>query len=84
MLERKGVRMQDIVAGISDIMLDIEYQLKNQIGCQPLPFPGMDSKYTTNNDALDNYSHYYAINYNSYNTSRLGFGFIEFSTGLAS
>lgn len=47
--------MQDIVAGISDIMLDIEYQLKNQIGCQPLPFPGMDSKYTTNNDALDNY-----------------------------
>ena len=38
--------MQDIVAGISDIVLDIEYQLKNQIGCQPLPFPGMDSKYT--------------------------------------
>ncbi|XP_031563354.1 cleavage and polyadenylation specificity factor subunit 4-like [Actinia tenebrosa] len=34
--------MQDIVAGISDIMLDIEFQLKNQIGCQPLPFPGMD------------------------------------------
>lgn len=36
--------MQDIVAGVSDIILDIEYQLKHQIGCQPLPFPGMDSK----------------------------------------
>ncbi|XP_001632137.3 cleavage and polyadenylation specificity factor subunit 4 [Nematostella vectensis] len=34
--------MQDIVASIADITLEIEYQLKNQIGCISLPFPGMD------------------------------------------
>ena len=35
--------MEDIIASVADIYFDIEFQLANQVGCQPLPFPGMDS-----------------------------------------
>lgn len=35
--------MEDLIASVADIYFDIEFQLANQVGCQPLPFPGMDS-----------------------------------------
>jgi cleavage and polyadenylation specificity factor subunit 4 len=34
--------MEDIIANIDDIRFDIETALEEQIGIQPLPFPGMD------------------------------------------
>ncbi|KAH3861124.1 cleavage and polyadenylation specificity factor subunit 4-like [Dreissena polymorpha] len=34
--------MQDVVAPVSSITFDIEIALNNQLGSQPLPFPGMD------------------------------------------
>lgn len=34
--------MQDVIAPVSNITFDIEIALNNQIGSQPLPFPGMD------------------------------------------
>jgi len=36
--------MQDVVAPVANITFDIEIALSNQLGSQPLPFPGMDSK----------------------------------------
>ena len=37
--------MQDIVADTENLPLfDIEIAIDQQIGAQPLPFPGMDSK----------------------------------------
>ena len=38
--------MQSIVANVENIRFDLEEQLDSQIGAQPLPFPGMDSKFT--------------------------------------
>ena len=35
--------MEDIIANIDDIRFDIEVALEEQLGIQPLPFPGMDS-----------------------------------------
>lgn len=40
--------MQDVVAPVSNITFDIEIALNSQLGSQPLPFPGMDSKYPCN------------------------------------
>ena len=37
------VKMEEIVASVADLKFDIELQLYNQVGVQPLPFPGMDS-----------------------------------------
>lgn len=34
--------MEDIIASVEDFQFDIEIALLNQIGIQPLPFPGMD------------------------------------------
>lgn len=34
--------MEDIIANIDDIRFDIEVALEEQLGIQPLPFPGMD------------------------------------------
>ncbi|XP_052791226.1 cleavage and polyadenylation specificity factor subunit 4-like isoform X2 [Mya arenaria] len=34
--------MQDVVAPVQNITFDIEIALNNQLGAQPLPFPGMD------------------------------------------
>lgn len=34
--------MQDIVAPVVNVVFDIEIALNNQLGSQPLPFPGMD------------------------------------------
>lgn len=34
--------MEDIVASVADLKFEIEMQLYNQVGVQPLPFPGMD------------------------------------------
>lgn len=36
------VKMEEIVASVADLKFDIELQLYNQVGVQPLPFPGMD------------------------------------------
>ncbi len=36
--------MQDIIASVENLRFDIEYALEQQLGAQPLPFPGMDSK----------------------------------------
>ena len=38
--------MQSIVANVENIRFDLEEQLDSQIGAQPLPFLGMDSKLT--------------------------------------
>ena len=37
--------MQDVIAPVDNIVFDIEIALNNQLGAQPLPFPGMDSKF---------------------------------------
>lgn len=31
------------MASVADIKFDIEFHLEQQVGCLPLPFPGMDS-----------------------------------------
>jgi len=36
--------MQEVVANIDHIKFDIEYAIEQQLGVQPLPFTGMDSK----------------------------------------
>ena len=41
--------MDSIVAPIANIKFDIEVALEQQLGAQPLPFPGMDSKYSPEN-----------------------------------
>ena len=38
--------MEEIISNIDDIRFDIEVALEEQIGIQPLPFPGMDSMYS--------------------------------------
>lgn len=38
--------MDLIVAPISNVKFDIEVALEQQLGAQPLPFPGMDSNET--------------------------------------
>lgn len=35
--------MEEIVASVADLKFEIELQLYNQVGVQPLPFQGMDS-----------------------------------------
>lgn len=42
--------MEDIVASVADLKFEIEMQLYNQVGVQPLPFPGMDSTVQTSFD----------------------------------
>ena len=37
--------MLSVVANVDDIVFDVEAALSQQLGTQPLPFPGMDSKY---------------------------------------
>ena len=37
--------MEEIIASVKDIKFDIETYIEHQVGIQPLPFPGMDSKY---------------------------------------
>ena len=37
--------MDGLVAPITNVKFDIEVALEQQLGAQPLPFPGMDSKY---------------------------------------
>ena len=37
--------MEDLVASVKDIKFDIETYIEHQVGIQPLPFLGMDSKY---------------------------------------
>ena len=36
--------MQEIVASVGAVKFDIEVALDQQLGAQPLPFPGMDSE----------------------------------------
>lgn len=35
--------MQEIIANSDGVMFDVEMALEQQLGAQPLPFPGMDS-----------------------------------------
>jgi len=44
--------MDDIIANVDNIRFDIEVALEEQVGIQPLPFPGMDSKH--NKDIFNN------------------------------
>ena len=39
--------MQDLLATVDHIKFDLEIAVEQQLGAQPLPFPGMDSKYTS-------------------------------------
>lgn len=39
--------MQELVAGVEKIRFDLEADVEQQRGAQPLPFPGMDSKLGT-------------------------------------
>ena len=36
--------MEEIVGNVINIKFDVEVALEEQLGAQPLPFPGMDSK----------------------------------------
>lgn len=36
--------MQDMLANVDHIKFDLEIAVQQQLGAQPLPFPGMDSK----------------------------------------
>lgn len=38
--------MLSVVANVDDIVFDVEAALGQQLGTQPLPFPGMDSEST--------------------------------------
>lgn len=38
--------MQDLLANVDHIKFDLEIAVQQQLGAQPLPFPGMDSKCT--------------------------------------
>ena len=37
--------MQEVVANLDHVKFDLEYAIEQQLGVQPLPFTGMDSKY---------------------------------------
>ena len=39
--------MQEVVASLVHVKFDLEYAIEQQLGVQPLPFTGMDSKYHT-------------------------------------
>lgn len=36
--------MQEIIASVDSFKFDVETAIDQQLGTQPLPFPGMDSK----------------------------------------
>lgn len=36
--------MQELLANVDHIKFDLEIAVEQQLGAQPLPFPGMDSK----------------------------------------
>ena len=36
--------MQEVVANLDHVKFDLEYAIDRQLGVQPLPFTGMDSK----------------------------------------
>lgn len=40
--------MQEIIANVDHIKFDLEIAVEQQLGAQPLPFPGMDSKFNNN------------------------------------
>lgn len=39
--------MQDLLATVDHIKFDLEIAVQQQLGAQPLPFPGMDSELPT-------------------------------------
>jgi hypothetical protein len=41
------------VCNVDDVIFDIEVALERQLGAQPLPFQGMDSKLTLQNRLSD-------------------------------
>ena len=42
--------MQELIASVDHIKFDLEIAVEQQLGAQPLPFPGMDSKLTEKSD----------------------------------
>jgi len=38
--------MQELIASADHLKFDLEMAVEQQLGAQPLPFPGMDSKLT--------------------------------------
>lgn len=42
--------MQEAIASIEGLRFDVEDYLQSQVGAQPLPFPGMDSKKNEKNN----------------------------------
>lgn len=36
--------MQELIANVDHLKFDLEIAVEQQLGAQPLPFPGMDSK----------------------------------------
>lgn len=38
--------MQELISCVDHIKFDLEIAVEQQLGAQPLPFPGMDSKLT--------------------------------------
>lgn len=45
--------MQDLLANVDHIKFDLEIAVQQQLGAQPLPFPGMDSKLPMLADVAD-------------------------------
>lgn len=37
--------MQELISCVDHIKFDLEMAVEQQLGAQPLPFPGMDSKW---------------------------------------
>lgn len=42
--EAVAATMQEIIASVDHIKFDLEIAVEQQLGAQPLPFPGMDSE----------------------------------------
>lgn len=43
--EAAAATMQEIIASVDHIKFDLEIAVEQQLGAQPLPFPGMDSEH---------------------------------------
>lgn len=43
--ENTDLKMQELIANVDHLKFDLEIAVEQQLGAQPLPFPGMDSKW---------------------------------------
>lgn len=58
----KSINMQEVVANVDHIKFSMEVAIENQLGVLPLPFTGMDSKWT--DFVISFHIHYKKINQN--------------------